>query len=276
MPRRSGSPTCSFDLHVFPDGEVLPTVPTRRGGTVVFYRSLHHMNDRLLPLLLTADAYRRAGAARLVLVAPYFGYLRQDEVFRPGQSLSRDVVGGLIGAAFDRIVTVQAHLHRTRSLAQVFGVRGDDVPVAVALASMATPEPRPLVVGPDAESGSWVQGVAERLRTDWITFGKQRLGDRTVVLTLPSSEDVAGRAVLLLDDVCSSGGTLLQALVQLRAAGAASVDVALAHALFDGEVERRLREAGARRIVSSDSIPHPTNALELAGPLASALRNEVL
>lgn len=269
-------PDVLIDLHEFPDGEVLPTVPTRKGGTVIFYRSLHHMNHRILPLLLAADAYRRAGASRVVLVAPYLGYLRQDAVFRPGQSLSRDVVGRLIGGGFDRVVTVQAHLHRTSSLAQVLGVRGDSLNVSGALAEVASDGTHRLVVGPDVESTPWAREAADRLHGDWLTFEKQRLGDRTVVLTLPSPEKVAGRAVLLLDDVCSSGGTLIQAIAQLRDAGAASVDVALAHALFDAAVERRLRQAGARRIVSSDSVPHPTNALELAGTLASALKNEVL
>lgn len=270
-----GTPDSLIALHEFPDGEVLPTVPICDGDTILFYRSLHHMNERLLPLLLTADAYRRAGASRVVLVAPYLGYLRQDAVFRPGQSLSRDVMGRLIGGAFDRVVTAQAHLHRTSSLTKVFGVRGDSLPVAAALASIATDEPRSLVVGPDVESGPWVREAAERLNSDWLTFEKQRLDDRTVILTLSAPERIAGRPVLLLDDVCSTGGTLIQALGRLRDAGATRVDIALAHALFDADVERRLRAAGARRIVSTDSVPHPTNALALADLLASALRNEV-
>ena len=102
-----------------------------------------------------------------------------------------------------------------------------------------------------------------------------RLGDDDVRLTLGATAEVQGRSVLLLDDVCSTGGTLAGAIVQLVQAGATSVDVAVAHALFSAEVEARLRKAGARRIVSSDSVPHPTNALPLAGALAAALRNEV-
>lgn len=268
-------PSAIIALHTFPDGELLPTVPTG-AQTVILYRSLHHLEERLLPLLLAADAYRRAGATRRVLVTPYLGYLRQDAVFHPGQPLSRDVIGRLLGSAFDRVLTVQAHLHRAQDLTASFGVRVDNVAALSALASLVAGQAQPVVVGPDVESRPWVQAAAERLQTEWLTFDKARQGDRSVILSLPPSSSVSGREVLLLDDVCSTGETLLQAATQLRQAGASAIDAAVVHALFDEEVERRLRAVGVRRIASSDSVPHPTNALELADLLAPALRNEVI
>lgn len=262
-------------LKTFPDGETLPTVAPGDAATVVLYRSLHQPNQRLLPLLLAADAFRRAGVARLVLVAPYLAYLRQDMVFQPGQSLSRDVVCGLLGAAFDRLVTVQAHLHRTADLAEVVGVPTDNLDIAGDLAVLAAEGGRPLIVGPDSESRPWVQAAAARLGTDWAAFDKQRLGDRQVALTLDPGVSVDGRAALLLDDICSSGGTLVQAIAGLRRAGATRVDVAVAHAMFDAGALDHLRAAGAGRVLSSDSVPHLTNTLELAGVLAAALQNEI-
>lgn len=271
---RLAAPHGLIDLHRFPDGEVLPTVPRTGARTVIFYRSLYDANARLVSLLLAADAYRRTGVTRLVLAAPYLCYLRQDAVFQPGQPLSRDVVGRWLGGAFDRVVTVQAHLHRTADLADVFGVPAQSLSIAGELAVLAAGGERPLVVGPDIESRPLVEDAARRLGTGWMTFDKVRQGDRQVSLTLRSADEVRGKPLLLLDDACSSGGTLELALGLLRQAGALSVDVAVAHALFDAETEARLRAAGARRILSSDSVPHPTNAMELAGVLASALREE--
>ena len=272
---RLGVPSGVIDLHTFPDGEVLPTVQTNSASTVIFYRSLHHPNQRLVPLLLAADALRRAGAARLVLVAPYLCYLRQDAVFRPGQPLSRDVIGAWIGRAFDRLVTVQAHLHRTARLSEVFGVPSDNLDIAGDLAQAAGVGEAPLVVGPDEESGPWVRAAAARLGTEAITFRKRRLGDRSVELMLPADTRVSGRPTLILDDVCSTGATLELAIRRLREAGAVSVDVAVAHALFDEQAGRRLTAAGARRILSSESVPHPTNVLALESILAAALKSEV-
>ncbi|MBI5941477.1 MAG: ribose-phosphate diphosphokinase [Caulobacterales bacterium] len=271
---RLAVPPGLIDLHRFPDGEVLPTVPLTGAATVILYRSLHDANQRLVSLLLAADACRRSGVTRLVLVAPYLCYLRQDAVFQPGQPLSRDLVGRWLGAAFDRVVTVQAHLHRTTDLSDVFGVPAESLSISADLAALAAEDDRPLVVGPDIESRPLVEQAARRLGTDWITFDKTRLGDRQVRLMLPSPDRVAGRAVLILDDVCSSGGTLERAIALLRQAGARSIDIAVAHALFEADVEARLRAAGARRILSSESVPHPTNAMELAEVLAAALRAE--
>lgn len=272
---RLGLTPALIELKTFPDGETLPTVRPDGGATVILYRSLHQPNTRLVPLLQAADAFRRAGVRRLVLVAPYLCYLRQDTVFAPGQPLSRDVVCGWLGQAFDRLVTVQPHLHRTVSLQGVLGIPADSLDIGGDLAALAAGEGRPLIVGPDSESRPWVQAAAARLGTDWAAFDKQRLGDRDVRLVLDGSTPVAGRAALLLDDICSSGGTLAQAITRLRQAGATRVDVAVAHALFDDQAEARLRAAGAGRILSSDSVPHPTNALDLSGVLAEALRNEI-
>ena len=100
------------EMHRFPDGEGMPIAP---GGSprVALYCSLDHPDPKLMPLLLAADAWRRRGVSRLILVAPYLSYLRQDSVFRAGEPLSRDVFGRLLGGAFDRVVTVDPHLHRT-------------------------------------------------------------------------------------------------------------------------------------------------------------------
>jgi len=213
-----GGTVGQIDLKTFPDGETLPTAPLTGARTVILYRSLHQPNTRLIPLLQAADACRRAGATRLVLVAPYLCYLRQDKVFAPGQPLSRDVIGPMLGQAFDRIVTVQAHLHRTSSLEAVLGAPADNLDIGGDLAALASDERRPLIVGPDSESEAWVRTAAGRLGLDWAVFDKQRLGDREVLLMLKTAIPIAGRDVLLLDDICSSGGTLEQACRHLLAA----------------------------------------------------------
>jgi ribose-phosphate pyrophosphokinase len=261
-------------LHRFPDGESLPTV-AGVGDHVIIYRSLDRPDGKLMALLLAGDALRRAGAGRLTLVAPYMPYLRQDAVFAPGQPLSRDVLGAVIGERFDAIVTVDPHLHRTDDLVPVFGGR----PVAVlssaaAFADVLGATPDTVVLGPDSESARWASALATALAAPFLTLAKTRSGDRLVDLALPDPPRFTGRRVVVVDDICSSGATLLLALQRLREAGAGAVDLAIVHALFDAQTDGRLRAAGARRIVSTDSCAHATNQVRLAPLLARTLAGQ--
>ncbi len=269
------APLRQISLHTLPDGESLPSVsPATR--TVLLYRALDQPDDKLMPLLLAADALRRAGAERLVLVAPYLPYLRQDAVFAPGQPLSRDVLGGLLGQAFDGVVTVEPHLHRTLDLTPIFR----DTPVlslsaAGLLAEAMGRRGQPVIVGPDSESEPWVTDIAKRLEAPWVIAHKTRHGDRDVDVTLPGDAKASGRRTVVVDDICSSGATLIAATQALRAAGAKSVEVVVVHALFGRGVARALRRAGARSVISADSCGHRANSLHLAPLLAHALTSEM-
>jgi ribose-phosphate pyrophosphokinase len=103
-------------VHRFPDGESLVRIQPPAGVHAVLVRSLHHPNAKLVETLLAADALRRAGAQCVTLIAPYLPYMRQDTVFTPGEPISQRVVGTCLGRAFDRVVTVEAHLHRVHHL----------------------------------------------------------------------------------------------------------------------------------------------------------------
>jgi ribose-phosphate pyrophosphokinase len=270
-----GAPFDPIDLHTFPDGEIMPTVPAP-ARTVVVHEPLDRPNEKLIRLLLAADAWRRSGVQRLVLVAPYLCYLRQDTVFAPGQPLSRDVLGGLLGPRFDRIVTVDAHLHRTADISGVFGgTRVDNLSAAPALAkAIGRIAPAPLLLGPDRESAPWVRALAAVLGGDSLVLRKTQIGDGKVEFEFGDLTLVEDRRVVIVDDVCSSGGTILGLAARLRKAGAAGIEFAVVHALFDEATRRRMAEAGVTRVISTDSVPHSTNAAPLAELLAAALQDE--
>lgn len=264
-----------IDLHRFPDGESLPIAPPST-PTVLVYRSLDRPDAKLTPLLLACEAFRGRGVARLVLVAPYLCYMRQDIRFAPGQPISRDVIGRLLGERFERVVTVDPHLHRTRDIEAVFGAPVSVLSAAKALAaSQPAGADTPLLIGPDIESEPWTAAVAAELGADHVTLRKTRSGDRAVRLTLPPDAPIAGRRALLVDDICSSGATLAAAAQALFAAGARQVDAAVVHALFDETAQAAMRAAGVGRIVSCDSCAHATNAAPLAPILAEALIGEL-
>lgn len=267
-------PLAFVDVHTFPDGEVLPRIASPASTTIV-YRSLNQPNARLVELLLSVDAWRSNGVKRLILVAPYLPYMRQDIAFRSGEPVSQRVLAGLLDDAFDQIVTVDPHLHRTPSLEALFPtcacthLFGGDALVSSLRSS--PPRPDTLVVGPDIESGPWVRRIAEPLGLDHATCRKVRRGDAEVEIESPSGLAVAGRPILLVDDICSTGGTLCKATSILRSSGAGPVTIFVTHMLGDMMVLESLLRAGATRVVSTDSCPGPTSEVHLAALMAQSL-----
>ncbi|MFM8819355.1 MAG: ribose-phosphate diphosphokinase [Phenylobacterium sp.] len=257
--------------HAFPDGESRPTVTATAGATAILFRGLAPPDERLMPLLLAADALRRAGAARVDLVAPYLPYMRQDRVFTQGEPLSQAVMGRVLSGAFDRVLTLEAHLHRTPDLAAVFPGRvarnaGGGEVLAEALGRL---RPRvDLVAGPDSESAPWASAVAERLGVGVVVAEKDRRGDRKVHLRYPDDLRVEAAHIALVDDICSSGGTLAAAARALRAAGARRITAAVVHGLFDARTARALKAAGVDRLIATDSVAGPGRRLPVADVLA--------
>ena len=265
----------------FPDGESLVRVP-RCAPTTILYGSLDHPDRKLVCLLLAAAALRALGARRLVLVAPYLCYMRQDRAFRSGEAISQRVVGGLLAERFDRIVTVDPHLHRISRLAEALpGIEADALAAAPLLADAlgsATMVP-PLVVGPDDESRSWVEAVAGRRNLDMTVAVKKRAGDRSVEIELPDPDRVRGRRVVIVDDIVSSGATIVRLAQVLQNAGASSVEAMVTHCLASHDDLRTLREAGVSRIVATDSVAGADGldeVIALAPLLARSLMKEIV
>jgi ribose-phosphate pyrophosphokinase len=270
-------PLHDIGLHQFPDGELRVTVGPA-AATTILYMPLDRPNDKLLTLLFAAEALRRGGAKRLVLVAPYLCYMRQDAAFHAGEAISQKVIGGLIARTVDRVVTVDAHLHRTKDIGDVFpGIEAQDLSAmpAIADALRGNLAPGTIVVGPDEESQPWVNDLASRLGIDCAVAKKTRRGDRSVEVSFGDAKRFAGRAVLLADDMVSSGGTLIACAKALTAAGATTIDAVIVHALYPPEAAGEFSRAGIASVRSANSVAHPTNAIALDEILAAALRSEM-
>ena len=279
LARRLGAPLHEIAIHWFPDAEMRVTVGDASPTTII-YAALDHPNDKLLAILFAADALRRAGAARLVLVAPYLCYMRQDAAFHKGEAISQKIIGRLLAAAVDRIITVDAHLHRTAKIQDVFpGVEADNLSAMSAIADALRRcgfDQNSVVVGPDAESTPWVIDLAERLGVGHAVAQKTRRGDHSVEINFADRTLFAGRPVVLADDIVSSGGTLLACAKALFAAGATTVDAVMTHALFPAKLTNEFAQAGIRSVRSTNSVPHPTNAILLDDILLAALRRETM
>lgn len=267
-----GWPLALVAEHHFPDGETRLRLPPQLPERVVLLRGLQQPNAKLAPLLLAAAGARELGARQLTLISPYLAYMRQDMAFTPGEVVSQRHLGALLAASFDAVVTVDPHLHRVATMDEVVpGRRGVALSAAALLGGhVAQQVPGALLLAPDEEAGQWVRAAAAAHGLEHAVCRKQRHGDREVDVALPDHA-VAGRAVVLLDDVASTGRTLAAAARGALSRGAASVDVAVTHALFIGDALEQVRAAGVRHVWSSDCVPHSSNAVSVVPLLAAEL-----
>ena len=262
----------------FPDGETHLRIDADcTGRSVAVLCALDRPNEKALPLLFAASTVRELGAARVGVVAPYLAYMRQDRRFQAGEAVTSRIFARLLSQAFDWLVTLDPHLHRFHALGELYSIPTRVAHAAPALASWIAAEvAAPLLVGPDQESEQWVAEVARRIGAPHLVLAKTRRGDRDVEISVPDVDHYRDRSPVILDDVVSSARTMIETVRRLRAAGLADPVCLGIHGIFAGDTQRALREAGAARIVTTTSIRHETNAIEIAELLVSPVSELVL
>lgn len=266
-----------LELHHFPDGESLVRLLADVAGrTVVLACSLARPDDKTLPLLFAADAARDLGAAKVLLVAPYLAYLRQDRRFHAGEAVTSRSYAALLSTAFDALVTVDPHLHRYRSLDEIYSIRTRVVHTAPLIARwVAAHVERPLLIGPDSESEQWVAEVAAAAGAPWTVLQKIRHGDRDVEVSLPDVSAWHDRQPVLVDDIVSSARTMVQAVASVRRVGLPAPMCIGVHALFAPGAYEELLASRPARVLSCDTVPHASNEISVVELMARALKEVV-
>ena len=228
--------------------------------------TLDRPNEKILPLLFAAATARELDAEKVGLVAPYLAYMRQDRRFKPGEAVTSRQIAQLLSNAFDWLVTVDPHLHRHGSLAEIYRIPTRVVHAAPLISRWIKMHvPKPFVIGPDSESEQWVAAVAKDSGAPYAVLQKVRRGDRDVEISAASLPDLDGRTPVLVDDIISSGRTMIAAVRLIGKRGAPAPVCVAVHGLFADHSDQILARAGAR-VVTSNSIPTQPTALTWRTP----------
>jgi ribose-phosphate pyrophosphokinase len=180
---------------------------------------------------------------------------------------------GAFSERFDRVIAIEPHLHRV-PLGDVVPGRARAISAAPAVAAHIAGLRGCLLAGPDEESAPWIRAIARSAGLPWVVGRKTRASDRSVRIAFPDLAGGVTRAcprAVIVDDVASTGATLAGAARALRRAGAARVDAIVVHAIFAPGALALCRAAGIRRVISTDTIPHATNAISAAPLVARVL-----
>lgn len=268
-----------MEIKKFPDGEkYMRVLDEVKEEDVVVIQSISRTPDEFLfEYLLLVDTLKDLGATKVVSFIPYFAYARQDERFNPGEALSFRTVSKLIeSVGTDEIYTIDMHQHRVVRSSDMFRIPSRDLSAMPLLADYVEKTgnlQKPLIIGPDAEAEQWAKLAAEKLHTDYDVFEKKRLGSEKVEIR-PRQANAKDRDVLIVDDIISTGGTIVEALKILFSQGARKIDVACTHPLLMGGALAKIIEAGAMNVIGTDTVPSPVSYVTVAPLIAEQIRKE--
>jgi len=258
----------------FPDGETYLRYETPIAGrSLVLLCALDRPDDKFLPLAFAAGAARDLGATRVDLVAPYLAYMRQDRRFQQGEAVTSAYFAKLLSGQIDSLVTVDPHLHRRSSLAEIYSIPTQVLHAAPLISEWIRNEVKmPLLIGPDSESEQWVVAVARDAGAPYVVLQKRRHGDRDVDVSVPDVARWRDHTPVLVDDIVSTAHTMIETIGHLKREGMQPPVCVAVHGIFAGSAFSDLVAAGAGRVVTTNTVSHATNAIDITGLLAQGVR----
>jgi ribose-phosphate pyrophosphokinase len=245
------------NLGRFADGEISVRIDENvRGNDVFILQPTNPPGENILELLLLIDAARRASAARITCVIPYYGYGRQDRKDQPRVPIGAKLMANMIVAAgADRVLGIDFHQHQLQGF---FDIPVDHLYAMPVFANHYKKKSlnEPVVVAPDVGSAKMARGFAKRLNATLAIIDKRR-PQANVSEVVNVVGDVTGRDCILVDDMIDTAGTVTEAAKALKALGAMDIYICASHALLSGPAKQRLTDAPIKEVAVTDTILVP-------------------
>jgi len=263
-----------YESRTFPDGEIYFKINSELKGEDVYIvqTGCPEPNDAIMEMILAAEAARNLGAGKIVGVIPYIPYARQDKRFKEGEALSLNAISSMMQAlGFEKLITVDAHHVKEYGDYDLYGLKAVNVSAGTLLADFVK-ESQGLkdlfIVSPDFGASEMIEKAAKESGCESGQLDKKRKSDYEVEMT--GELDVKGKNVLVLDDIISTGGTMLNAIKKAREAGAEKVFCAATHGVFAKDSLAKLGKA-ADYLVTTDSIENETAEVSLAPEIGKVI-----
>ena len=257
----------------FPDGELHIQYPKPTlTGHVILVQSFHpNPTTALVETLFAGKTAQELGAKKITLVAPYLAYLRQDKRFRPGDCVSNHLLAELLNF-FDHVLTIDPHLHRIVSLSEIFKTNAQHITANTLLAEFIEKKyPDSFLIGPDSESSQWAARIAQHIHHPFVILKKKRYTASSVRTKVQTPTSVHGKTVILVDDIISTGHTMLEPIKQLKNLGARRIVCICVHGVFAENALKLLQKAGAT-VIATNTISNPVARINVAPLIAQALQ----
>ena len=271
--RRLKAPYVEAKTRVFPDGESKITfgrIP--KNSVILVVQSTYPPVDTNLLQALSIISQARKVSSKIYAIIPYMGYARQDRQFLSGEVVTMSIVARMLkSAGAKKIVVVDIH---SKIALNHFKIPKENVSAIPELAKyfkrMKLKDA--LVVSPDMGGALRAKRFASLINTDFIALKKSRNRKTGKVVIQSSKVDVRGKDLILVDDIISTGGSIVKAAQFLKKQKCKRVFVACTHGLFVEDAEKKIKNAGVSRIISTNTIPRNTSKVDISGVIADSIR----
>jgi len=270
--RRLKAPYIEAQTKIFPDGEskiTFSSIPKK--SIILVVQSTYPPVDTNLLHTLAIISQARKASSKIYAIIPYMGYARQDRQFLSGEVVTMSIVAKMLQAAgAKKVIVVDIHSKTALNHFKIPTVNVSAIP-ELAKYFKKLKIKKPLVVSPDTGGSSRAKKFASLLNTDFITLKKSRNRNTGKVQIQSSKVDVHGRDLIVIDDIISTGGSIIKATQFLKKQKCKRVFVACTHGLFVGDAERKIKKAGVSKIISTNTIPRSTSKVDMAGVIAKSI-----
>lgn len=262
----------SSEVRVFPDGESKITISKRPKGRIVVVNSTYPPVDTNLIQTLALISKAKQFSENITAVIPYMGYARQDREFLPGEVVTLSVIAKLLkSTGASRVIVIDIH---SKLGLKHFRIPTKNISAVPELAKYfkKLELKNPLVVSPDLGGLARAKEFARMYGTDFIALKKQRDRKTGKVKIMSSNlKEVSNRDLVLVDDMISTGGSIIKAAEFLKKQKCRRIFVACTHALLIDNAEKKIRKAGISRIISANTIPGNTSVVDVSKIIAKAI-----
>ncbi len=249
----------------FPDGEIYVRIDADLPEEVVLIQTTYP-NEKIIELFLLQDALREMGVKRIITVIPYFGYSRQDKIFKRGEAISARAMVRHIEMNSDYFVGMDLH---SENVLQWFSIPTKHLHATKPIAEWLKSKGVDMVISPDKGGYKRARYVAQEMGVEFDYLEKTRLSGTEVIIK-PKSLDADGKIVGIVDDIISTGGTIARAADQLREQGAKRIYAVCTHGLFIGRSLENMKKVND--FAATDTIEGPNSKITVAGVIAEKLR----
>lgn len=258
----------------FPDGELrIRFFSGLRNQNAFLVQSFYsNVSDCIIEAILAAKTAKELKAKKVALIAPYFPYMRQDKQFHKGEAISQKIISGIFDNYFDAVYLMDPHLHRKKRLEDIFKTKSKKLTANNLIAEYINKNIKnPVIIGPDEESYKWAKNVADMLGAESRILKKKRHSSYHVEVKLNKNIDLKNKNAVIVDDIISTGHTIIETAKILRKLGARKIYCICVHGIFAGDALNKLKKMKIE-VISTNTIPNKAAKIDVSGVIAESLK----